>query len=239
MTDPRRLLAGDATEFERLLLGAARQEHPSPLQRKRMRRALVLAELGILTTSVKAIASIASHVVVVAVVASTLAGGTSSSPVVPANDTVTSVSARAAAASKPELRGPSSAAPQALPYDSTVERLPLVEGSSVDRGGARVRPETAPRRLPALREEIALMDQARTSLRSGAPAKALATLEQYRTQFPRGTFGQEAVALRIEALAASGNRSKAVAEAKDFLAKQPNSPHAERLRLVIGEGAAR
>jgi hypothetical protein len=235
MTDPRRLLASDATEFERLLLGAAGREQPSPFQRKRMRRALVLAEFGILTTSVKAIASLASHVVVVAVVASTLAGGTSSSQVAPANDARASVASTIAGTAGPTQEESSPVAPSAiLPYDATAEHLPLVGDSPSD-----VKASGRTRRLPALHEEIVLMDQARTALRSGAPSKALTILGRYQTQFPRGSFGQEVTVLRIEALAASGSRSSAVAEAKNFLATHPNSPHAERLRLVTGKSSPR
>jgi len=243
MTDPRRLLAGDATDFERLLLGAADRERPSRLQRGRMRRALILAELGVLTASAKAIAAFAGNVIVVAVVASTLAGGSSSSPTVPAYDSsqsVTKATARQAAVSLPSKASSSIVQAVPEPYDATAEHLPLAEESLVEpRTVGRSRTEAALRRLPALSQEIALMDQARTALRSGSPEKALALLGQYRTQFPQGSFGQEVTVLRIESLATSGNRNQAIAEANSFLEMQPNSPHAERLRRVIGRNPAR
>jgi hypothetical protein len=236
MSDPRRLLAGDATEFERLLLGAAGHERPSHSQHRRMRRALILAELGVFATSAKALASLAQHVVVVAVVASSLAGSDSPSAVMSSrlqNEGVTPTCA--SATSKEQAKEPVGA----LAYDATVEHLPLVSSEPTDpKVAGRARPDAPPRRLPDLREEIALMDQARMALRLRAPDRALATLEQYRTRFPRGSFGQEAMVSRIEALAASGNRTRAMAEATEFLTRHPNSPHAERLRLVMAGGTS-
>ncbi|MET0790296.1 MAG: hypothetical protein ABW061_02130, partial [Polyangiaceae bacterium] len=55
----------------------------------------------------------------------------------------------------------------------------------------------------------------------------------YRKAWPRGVFLTEASVLEIEALAARGERSLAAARAAAFVAAQPDSPQAERLRRLI------
>jgi hypothetical protein len=48
----------------------------------------------------------------------------------------------------------------------------------------------------------------------------------------------EATALRIEALLRSGKRARATSLANAFLARNPKSPYAARVRALIGDGAA-
>jgi hypothetical protein len=222
MNEPKRLLAGGGTEFERILLGAAGREEPTQKQRRRMQRALIGAQFGILATSAKALAAVSNNVVIVAVVAASLAGATSSIVVAPPIPDA-----------KPEVAVPGLRETSPTPIVSVVEQLPLAQDEPMAPN--RAKPEVLARRPPDLRDEIALMDQARTALRLGAPGRALATLEQYRSRFPRGSFGQEAAVLRVESLQASGRSARAKAEAGDFLARHPNSPHAERLRQVVRE----
>ena len=45
----------------------------------------------------------------------------------------------------------------------------------------------------------------------------------------------EATVLRIEALAASGEKQAAARLGKAFLARDPNGPYARRVRSLIGE----
>ncbi len=235
MTEPVRLLVGDATEFERYLLGAATRERPTRLQRLRMRRGIVLAELGIVGTAAKALAFLTQQVVVVAVVAGSLAGKGSSPASAPPRQLgeIDAHSATRVSASSPFEHSASS--------ESAASQVEMVdeEAGATNVGSTRSKPEVAaastvaPRRLADLHEEIALMDQARTALRLGAPQSALGTLDRYRIRFPRGSFGQEAQALRIEALAASGSRARAVGLAREFLAHHPNSPHSDRLRRIV------
>jgi hypothetical protein len=241
MTEPTRLLSGEATEFERLLLGAVAHEQPSRFQRRRMRRALALAELGFLATSAKAIAGFATHVMVVTVVATSLVGGGSSPIAAPAHPRrETSTAAQVRGVTKAPAARTSETESAAAPVDAV-----STPSLATDQEPAERKPETrgkafaSQRRGAALRDEIALMDQARTELRSGAPARALSTLDQYRLQYPNGSFGQEATVLRIESLATSGNHSQAVIEANAFLARDPNSPHGDRLRRVIAGGTSR
>ena len=45
--------------------------------------------------------------------------------------------------------------------------------------------------------------------------------------------------LRVHALFARGDRASAADHARRFLARNPNSPHAERLRRIADEGGVR
>ena len=47
-----------------------------------------------------------------------------------------------------------------------------------------------------LREEIALLDEARNALQRGARARAEGVLDDYRERFPRGLLSREAALLR-------------------------------------------
>lgn len=230
MKDPHRLLTGGATDFERLLLGAAARERPTELQRRRMRRAIGLSQLGLFFMSAKALAGVASQSVVVAIIAASLAGG-SSTPRSESSAALVNSSVTSPATSRVP-QAVTSPAPQATADIAEAASPEPSAHSSKPTSGVRV--ASSARKLPDLREEIALMDQARSSLRNGAPSRTIQLLDQYRGRFPRGSFGQEATVLRIEALAASGNRSKAISEANGFLSRNPNSPHSERLRRLIG-----
>jgi outer membrane protein assembly factor BamD (BamD/ComL family) len=83
-----------------------------------------------------------------------------------------------------------------------------------------------------------MLDAARRALRAGDTQLALGELDRHQAQFPRGMLGQEATLLRIEVLARSGNRSAAQTLARQFLARQPNSPHAKRIESLLGQASA-
>ncbi|HEX3904925.1 MAG TPA: hypothetical protein VH853_18975 [Polyangia bacterium] len=80
-----------------------------------------------------------------------------------------------------------------------------------------------------LRAEIALVDAARTSVAGGADDRALALVNRYQTNYPRGTFRPEVTALRIEALDHLGRGAQARALAQKFVAAHPDSPLVERV----------
>ncbi len=89
-------------------------------------------------------------------------------------------------------------------------------------------------RRSRLREEAAVIADARGALRSGNPGQALVLLEAARIRFPDGVLGQEREALSIEALARGGQSSAASARARAFLAAYPNSAHAEHIQSFVG-----
>jgi hypothetical protein len=80
-----------------------------------------------------------------------------------------------------------------------------------------------------LRDEIALLDRARTALQARSPDRALDLLAQHAARFTQPSLGPEAEVLRIEALVQSGELSKARTLAKTFLAAHPHSPLAARV----------
>jgi outer membrane protein assembly factor BamD (BamD/ComL family) len=85
-----------------------------------------------------------------------------------------------------------------------------------------------------MRREIALVDAARTAVKSGDPERALALIHRYDTTFPSGAFRPEVAALRIESLAADGQTDLARAGARDFIAAHPESPLSARLARIAG-----
>ncbi|MGC4094819.1 MAG: hypothetical protein QM756_44255 [Polyangiaceae bacterium] len=83
-----------------------------------------------------------------------------------------------------------------------------------------------------LREEIRLIDAARSAVASRSYDQALSILRRYSSTYPSGTFGQEASVLRFEALDRSGQHGRAQVLARDFLSRHANSPLAERAERV-------
>jgi hypothetical protein len=103
--------------------------------------------------------------------------------------------------------------------------LPLVKGSPPAPSGPRL-PLSSPSNLAG---EIALLDEARSALRRGEPARALLALERHAREFPGAQLADEAAVLRVEALEKRGDRAAAAVEARRFLSARPDSPHAERI----------
>jgi hypothetical protein len=83
-----------------------------------------------------------------------------------------------------------------------------------------------------LRDEIRLLDRARAALRMRAPQQALQELRQYFDGHPRGMLEPEAAVLRIEALRENGDRVQASAASREFLARHPDGPLADRVRRL-------
>ena len=88
-------------------------------------------------------------------------------------------------------------------------------------------------KLPAksIAEEIAILDRARRQLAEGNAKGALRSLDELG---PAGAsaLGPEVSVLRIRALAKTGQRQAAARQARRFLSRHPNSPHARELQLI-------
>jgi outer membrane protein assembly factor BamD (BamD/ComL family) len=78
-----------------------------------------------------------------------------------------------------------------------------------------------------------MLERARGAMASGNPAQALAVLDTYTDRFPYPALLPEATVLRIEALTKAGDPSAARRAADAFLAANPASPYADRIRTIL------
>jgi outer membrane protein assembly factor BamD (BamD/ComL family) len=92
---------------------------------------------------------------------------------------------------------------------------------------------------PDLREQIALLDNARSALAKGTGERTLDVLRQYQSKFPNGAFRPEATVLRIEALSQLGRHSEARTLADRFIAEHRGTPIADRVARVVSKTDAR
>jgi hypothetical protein len=90
----------------------------------------------------------------------------------------------------------------------------------------------------ALGEQVSALDRARHALASGDPASTLRQLDDYEARFPRSALVEEAEVLRVESLLASNDSAAAARVAGRFLAAHPGSPHAARIRALLGQAPA-
>lgn len=79
-------------------------------------------------------------------------------------------------------------------------------------------------------EELALVDQARAELARGNARSVLTAIERYQARYPRGGFHPEMLALAVDALVLSGDRERARAASRRFLAQFPKHPLANRVQ---------
>jgi TolA-binding protein len=86
----------------------------------------------------------------------------------------------------------------------------------------------------SLAQQIAAVDRARSALDTGDAARARRLADSYESEYPGGAFTQEAEVVRIDALVREGNRPEAERVAKRFLGAYPKSPHASRVRALLG-----
>jgi len=83
-------------------------------------------------------------------------------------------------------------------------------------------------------DEVSALDGARSLLSSGRPAEALSALTAYEKAFPRPVLGEEALALKVEALVRAGRLPEAASLGNAFLERSPSSPVASRVRRSLG-----
>lgn len=95
---------------------------------------------------------------------------------------------------------------------------------------------SAARRAHAFDRELELLRSARRALDTGSPARALALLDQYAAEFPRGTLKAECQTTRILALCAAGRVTSAQQARDEFIKQQPGSPLADGLRATCAGG---
>lgn len=93
-------------------------------------------------------------------------------------------------------------------------------------------PAPAPPVVPTI-SEVALLEHARSALRGGDAAHALALVEQAATSYPDGVLVEEREALAIETLIKLGRRDEAVAKWSKFATSYPRSNYHARLQRLI------
>lgn len=237
MTDPTRLIdeaGGDALESS--LLQLARHDGPSAEGRRKILAGIAAAGVtSLAASSAKAATSSAKAVTIakwsalavaaVAIPAALLLRSTDDGAHVKA---VPSTLKAPASEVKPTPVAPSQQAEGPAPL--SLDDLPLLPAEAPQNAA----PAGKPAAQGSLADEVAQLQKAKLALKGGNPAAALTELGTYSQRFPRPTLGVEATVLRIEALSQSGEAARAKSLAESFIAKNPNSPYASRLRSLTG-----
>ena len=220
MKEPRRLLSHGATDFERQLLRAVVSERPSALLRSRMQKGLGLVGPLAWASSVKAMLGSMAAKVTGGVALGTIvaAGGIAAVSLIPGS-TAQGPALRVQADARTEAATPApqlETMPQALALPPAVVEAEVAaapEAPAPSEPGAEVTaaPEAALAVDPGaadeadgdrqLREEIALLDTARSALQRGERDAARESLETYRERFPNGILSREAKVLSKRAQA--------------------------------------
>jgi len=252
MKDPRRLLEGDGTDIERNLLEAGQSEHPNLFSKRRAAIAIgAIGAASVWPTAAGATAKISKAglplLVKVFAIGAVSVGtlGTAGYFVTrPASKPATEAPAApaqanpapASHASKPAEAPPAANPGEAVPVESLeVEHRaePARPAPVAQRAGGA--PKSSASESTSIRDETRVIDEAQRAIEAGDIPKAKRTLDEYKRHHPRGTFEEEAVALRIEALSRSGKKDAAKALARSFRASYPNSPHLRRIDSVLAE----
>ena len=80
--------------------------------------------------------------------------------------------------------------------------------------------------------EVKLMTAAQAALRAGDPKRALHLLAEHARRFPNGKLSSARMVAHMVALCSLGKAGEARGEAERFLAKNPSSPFADRVKSV-------
>lgn len=259
MSEPRRLRE-EGSELERALIASASSDAPSPRARAAAARALGIDPTpggsgggpsgGVATSVTMSGAKIAGFVGLAAAIA--LAAW---QLVVLGDDEVETE--RATVDVGPPSPAAEPPAPLVAPIERTGER-PAGDARTLDEAPSEV--QASPRSRPIARTrpaveadvpenaepvaapstlaaEVAALDAARSAIRRGQTARALAMLDEYDARFARPELGPESDIARIEAHLAAGDRAAARSLADRFLAAHPTSPAAARIRRLVPESS--
>ncbi len=242
-----RPLAKTGSDVERLLLAAGADERPQAESVRKTARALGIVPRAALVAATLGVALRASKwTSIVAWSSVSLVSLVSVAGVVLATHAERSMPhAGAAVAAALDARmpaGPASSA--AAPREAAAALVPSevpaaiarTDGAALAAGDTRwASRRVAPVAANRLREEAAALDGARSLLALGDAPGALARLGEYDRRFAGGSLREEALLLRIESLASTGDRTTAATLARRFLTVYPASVHAERVEAVLRE----
>ena len=250
MSEPRRLLDEGGSELERSLLRSARDDAPAPNARRKTMVALALAGgVGVTATTATSTAATALGTtgttallkwIGMGVIAGLVTVGAVA--VVPAQrgETQALVASKGNAAKAASLEAQTASAVAAAA--STAVEAPAPSAAEVAAPVAEAVPSAtaAPHasakavEKPSLADEVASLDAAREALGSGNAGGALRALDDHDRRFAGGALGPEALVLRIQALVQRGDRASASRLGEAYLAAHPRSPHANRVRSLLG-----
>lgn len=240
----RALSDANTTDFERELLASWQDEQPSPEARARTLAMLGVGTGAALTAAAggslapKAIGTgafaLAKWLAVSAVaIGATIATVAYVRNTAPVSAVAPPVRPPSAPATDPPVPPVFEAPPIASPIAPVAEPAP-VSAPTLKSPRAAAPVQDARSAGSALAEQIALLDRARSALAAGDALRARQLVDDYEAHFPNGSFLQEAEVLRIDALLAQNDRAEAKRVGARFLAAHPSSPHANRVRALLG-----
>lgn len=127
------------------------------------------------------------------------------------------------------------------PHSAEPEPIVVVEAPRpIDAGAPEAQPQPAPAEeeddeLAALRAERALVEAARSALARGDDTAALMFVDRHARRFARGTMSEERDAIRVQALARSGDRAAAQVRRAAFERAYPQSLFLPTIRAALAE----
>lgn len=238
MSDPTRLLELGADEFEASLLRAGRSDAMPARSRSQ-----ILAGIGIgglltastVATGVRAAAKgwFAKATLGAASALTIWAGVRAMHPSSSAPEAAPVATTPRAPARTPAPQ------PMAAPAEEPVAAPEPATGEPSKAPAANTYRSALPSNEASLRQELGAIEQARRAFLAHDYTQSLRLLDEYTRKFPKRQLGSEATVLRIEALAARGDRETASRIGHVFLQSHPNGPYAQRVRSVIGDGTSR
>jgi hypothetical protein len=240
-----RLIDSGADDFEHRILSAGRLDRPSAASRRRILTGLgVGGALGatLLASTMNAggwFGNLSRALLLRSAMAATagaaaVIGYVQFAPSSPApHEPAALVAPRVAAAPKAPVPVPVEVREE--PAVETASPRPLPVSGNVPRSARAV--EAPPK--PGLSDELGSLDRARQALVAGDASRSLRLLDEYQRRFAKPKLGTEAAVLRIEALAASGQRARASELGAQFLSRHGKGPYGARVRSLIGESKSK
>jgi hypothetical protein len=98
-------------------------------------------------------------------------------------------------------------------------------------------PRTASASEQTIDEEVKLVSGAQTALRAGDSRRALQLLGEHARRFPNGKLASARIVEHMIVLCSMGSVERARSEADRFLAGNPSSPFAERVKDICTHSA--
>jgi TolA-binding protein len=222
------IASSDATDLERKLLESWNDERPSPAA-----RANVLAALGLATTAVSTVGAVGTSIAPKALASAatkwTIIGAVALGAAGAGTYAVTHRTERAPVEQQAAVVETRREPVKALERAEPVLRPEPVRPAAVETTKTHAQPAAS-----TLTLQIAALDHARGALNAGDSPRARRLVDAYEAEYPDGAFTQEAEVVRIDALIREGNRDGAERVAKRFFAAYPRSPHAARVRGLLG-----